>query len=89
MSKKKAEKSSGCCTGSSCSCSSESKPEAAPAASAAETSASSASQSSTIQNGKGSAPRNMGPTFKKNFGKIKWGDKRERVEGRREVKVYG
>jgi len=48
------------------------------------------SKSSTIQNGKGSAPRNMGPTFKKNFGKIKWSEgKKQRVEGRREVKVYG
>jgi len=43
-----------------------------------------------IQNGKGSAPRNMGPQFKKNFTRIKWGEeKRQRREGYREVKVYG
>ncbi len=51
---------------------------------------SSVKKSNTIQNGKGSAPRNMGPQFKQNFTKIKWGDaKRERQEGRKEVKVYG
>jgi len=77
------KKSSGCASGS-CGCAP--KSEAAPAAKESK----SVSKSTTIQNGKGSAPRNMGPTFKKNFGKIKWSaDKRERVEGRREVKVYG
>ena len=50
----------------------------------------SSSSSTPIQNGKGDAPRNMGRNFKQNFSKIKWGEgKKTRVEGRREVKVYG
>ncbi|MEM6823045.1 MAG: hypothetical protein AAF558_14030 [Verrucomicrobiota bacterium] len=42
-----------------------------------------------IQNGKGSAPRNMGPKFKKNYKGIRWESKDEpRQKGVKQVKVY-
>ncbi|MEO0454626.1 MAG: hypothetical protein AAFY98_10885, partial [Verrucomicrobiota bacterium] len=45
--------------------------------------------SSAIQNGKGSAPRNMGPQYLSNFDTIKWesSKKKKRAEGQKTVKV--
>jgi len=43
-----------------------------------------------IQNGKGSAPRNISPQFRSNYDGIKWegGKKRKRQEGTKFVKTY-
>ncbi|MGF1677583.1 MAG: hypothetical protein ACFCUX_00135 [Candidatus Methylacidiphilales bacterium] len=66
-----------------------SKPESTAPASTETKSASPAKV--VTQNGKGSAPRNMGPRYLQNFGTINWSvaNKKKRQEGRREVKVYG
>ena len=43
----------------------------------------------TIQNGKGSAPRSISPTFLKNYDGIKWTSAgKKRKEGSKFVKVY-
>jgi hypothetical protein len=44
----------------------------------------------TIQNGKGSAPRNMGPRYLSNFDGIKWGGdpSLKPSAGQKAVKVY-
>jgi len=85
----------GCASGA-CGCApkTESKASGSDSKSSSSASASekkpSASAKPVIQNGKGSAPRNVGPQFKRNFTRINWGtEKRIRVEGRKEVKVYG
>lgn len=47
------------------------------------------SKSCTIQNGKGSAPRNISEKFLSNYESINWSSGgRKRKEGRKEVKVY-
>jgi len=69
---------------------------AAPAAAASTSTpapAMKASESSTgrvtIQNGKGSAPRSISPTFLKNYDGIKWTSAgKKRKEGSKFVKVY-
>ncbi len=61
--------------------------KAAPAAKAA--SSESGTGRVTIQNGKGSAPRNISRTFLKNYDGIKWsGGGKGRKEGSKFVKVY-
>jgi len=43
----------------------------------------------TVQNGKGSGPRNISPTFLKNYDGIKWTSAgKKRKEGSKFVKVY-
>jgi hypothetical protein len=67
-------------------------PAAAPAPktdtmSKAETSGS--TTKTTIQNGKGDAPRNISPKFRRNYDGIKWASGgKDRKEGTKVVKVY-
>lgn len=68
-----------------------SKPKAESASTSSSSSASaSSSGSSQIQNGKGDAPRNISPRFRKNFDGIRWDStkKAKRQEGVKTVKVY-
>ncbi|MDE1170564.1 MAG: hypothetical protein PW734_05015 [Verrucomicrobium sp.] len=51
--------------------------------------ASSAPTATSIQNGKGSAPRNMSKTFRSNYDGIRWDQRgKARKEGEKFVKVY-
>jgi hypothetical protein len=48
-----------------------------------------AKPSTTGQNGKGDAPRNISPRFRKNFDNIRWSGERPRLKpGKKYVKVY-
>lgn len=78
-----------CPTPSSCAC-------AAPAAAStpktetmSKTDSSTSSTTSGIQNGKGDAPRNISPKFRRNYDGIKWSSGgKDRKEGTKVVKVY-
>jgi hypothetical protein len=41
-----------------------------------------------IQNGKGSAPRNLSQSFRHNYDGIRWTERKARKEGKKFVKVY-
>ena len=66
------------------------KSESSTSTSSSASSGASSSTSSGIQNGKGDAPRNISPRFRKNFDSIRWDSpkKTKRQEGVKFVKTY-